>query len=142
LAPQIFKAVPLWLWIPLLGGAAATLFRAPHYFGITNPTTAKEAAFAVLAVLGLIVVAYFTGKRKAALLAKSIAHALEHARRIHNACVQKSQTRHTQEIARIETESKERVQMFEQTWQTALEQAAQARETWTQKLQEKLRRTS
>ena len=102
LAPQIFKALPLWLWIPLLGGAAATLFRAPHLFGITRATTAKEAAFAVLGVLALIVAAYFIGKHKAALLARSIAHALEHARRIHNACVEKSQARHAAEIQRIE----------------------------------------
>src|SRR5258706_6730436 len=139
--PQIFKGLPVWLWVLLLGGCAAALFVAPQSFGI-QPARAKQMAGGAILMLVLIVASYFAGKSKAAGLAKSIARSLQSARRIHVGCTEKTQVRHTQEIQRIETEAKGRTQMFQQKWKTALEEAGKGRDLWPQKVDEKFRLVS
>jgi S-DNA-T family DNA segregation ATPase FtsK/SpoIIIE len=134
--PKFFRILPLWVWIGLIGAAIAALPPLLKKDGLGYPQMGIGGGV----LLVLIFAAYFAGRSKAASLATTITHELETARRMHDACLQKSQARHASEIERIETEAKNSHDMFQQNWTSAVEQADRARELWPVKIDEKWRR--
>ena len=138
LLAQFFRFLPVWLWVLLIGGAVGASVTVAQKLGHPE-ITYTHAGIAGGALLVLIIVLHQLGQRQAATLANSIADSLEIARRTHNACLEKAQARHAQEIARIDTEAKERTRMHNQNWQTALDEATERRASWPKLLQEKWR---
>jgi hypothetical protein len=139
--PQLFRFLPLWLWIVglLLVGAGAR--HAFVLIGRPNIGYVHTAGGAGV-LLVLILVAYFMGQSRALPLAKTIAQHLEDARRMYNACLQKSQARHAGEIERIETEARNRTEALNNDWDTALSGAARARELWPAAIDRKSQRAN
>ncbi len=134
--PKLFRVLPLWLWLVLLlvAGLASEFVPALALPG-KHLGAIGAGAIAVLAV-----VIYCLGIGKGKALAKTIADELTTAQRVHDICLQKSQTRHAQEVERIETEAKNSTEMFQENWRSAVEQAANARELWPVRIDEKWQR--
>ncbi len=135
--PQLFRFLPLWLWILLIAvpaGALPALLKG-HY-------THAQTGGAGGALLVVILAAYFFGQSKALPRAKTLAQHLEDARRFYNACLQKAQTRHANEIDRTETEARHRTDGFNNDWETALAEATNARELWPAAIDQKSQRAS
>ncbi|MDB6039453.1 MAG: segregation ATPase, FtsK/SpoIIIE family, partial [Verrucomicrobiales bacterium] len=78
--------------------------------------------------------------RQASQLATSIAQALATARRLQELGSVRIRTRHAQQIEQIETETRQRIHGLNQIWDTALQEAAAARESAPKRLDEKWRR--
>jgi hypothetical protein len=134
--PKLFRVLPLWLWLVLLlvSGLASEFVPALALPG------KHLGAISAGAIAVLVVVIYCLGVGKGKALAKSIADELATAQRVHDICLQKSQTRHAQEVERIETEAKNSTEMFQENWRSAVEQAANARELWPVRIDEKWQR--
>src|SRR6185436_10828176 len=79
---------------------------------------------------------------RAGSLASTIANELETARRLHAIAAEKAQTRHAAEVERIEREAKERTEMYNEYWRSAVEQAGAAREAWPPAIEDKWRRVA
>lgn len=137
--PKLFRALPLWLWIVFLAACAAGMPTILQRTGQSEISYLQAGAGAGV-LLVFVLVAYFAGRSKAAALAQAVAHDFETARRLHNACWEKSHARHAAEIERIETEARNSTEMFQQNWASAVEQAERARELWPPKIDEKWRR--
>ena len=133
--PKFFRVLPLWLWLVVLiafGGLS-------EFVALGLPGKHSGAILAGAAAV-LIFVLYFVGANKGAILARTIANELATAQRLHDICLQKAQTRHAQEVERIETEAKNSTDMFNENWRSAIEQAVTARELWPVRIDEKWRR--
>jgi len=139
LLPKVFRSVPLWLWFGLVIVAAAALPPLLQRSGNSWMGYPQVGAGAAI-LLALILALYFSGRSKAAALANTIANELEAVRRVHDVAALKAQARHAREIERIETETKNSTEMFQQNWQSAVEQAVKARELWPVRIDEKWRR--
>ncbi len=112
---RIGKLFPAWL---LLSLAVCALVAPPalQHFGITS-FTYREAGGAV-AILALLFAFRYMAARQAHPLAASISKALARARRLHDACFEKSDLHRQQELERIKNE-------FETTTRTVDEQLKQ-----------------
>ena len=122
--PKIFRFVPFWLLaVVLLGVAAADPVLA--HFG-RNDINDFEAGAALVAFF-LVVIVYFLGGRAAAPLARSVAGDVATARRLLNACTEKSATHLQQEQERIKTEFEISKQTFNQEWRQAARDIEQVR---------------
>ena len=137
--PKLFRALPLWMWIGLIlvvGGGLVPVLQRTGHGDIGYPHVGAGAGLLLAVVFAL----YFAGRSRAAVRANAVAGELETARRLHDACLQKSQARHAAEIERIETETRNSNDMFHANWHSAVEQAAHARELWPVRVDEKWRR--
>jgi S-DNA-T family DNA segregation ATPase FtsK/SpoIIIE len=134
--PKLFRVLPLWIWIVLLLGFGG----ASEFAALGLPPGQHLGAILSGVVLVLVLVVYALGAAKGAASAKTIANELATAQRLHDICLQKSQTRHVQEVERIEREAKNSTEMFQENWRSAVEQAANARELWPVRIDEKWRR--
>jgi DNA segregation ATPase FtsK/SpoIIIE, S-DNA-T family len=141
LLPKIFRALPLWLWFVFLAVVAGALPMILRQFG-KGPVSHFQAGIGAAIVFALVLAAYLSGRGKAASLATTIANELETARRLHQIAGEKAQTRHATEVERVERESKERTDMYNEHWRTAIEQAAAAREAWPPAIEAKWRRVA
>jgi len=112
-----------------------------QYFGVYGFTYLHAAAL-MGALLALVVGLYLYGRRQASPLATVIAQGLELARRLHNASLDKAQTRHAHEIERIQTEAKNRTHELEQNWQAAVELAEAARQSAPPAIERKAQRVA
>ncbi len=136
LTPKIFALFPLWLWVGLVVALAAGLPVLLAQLG--RPAVSfPQAAIGAGIILGCLLALFFSGRSKAAPFARSIASELETARRMLDAAAQKSQERHAIESDRVENETRNSNEMFQQNWQSAVEQANQARALWPAKIEDK-----
>jgi hypothetical protein len=95
LIPIFFRFFPIWLLVPLVLIGHGALVALP-YFKINvlpNLSTAHIVASGVVSLV-LVLALYFQGKRSAGAAAARIAAALERARKMYNACLEKSAERH------------------------------------------------
>jgi DNA segregation ATPase FtsK/SpoIIIE, S-DNA-T family len=135
--PKIFRALPLWLWFVFLAVVAGAL-----------PFLTKEKINYVQSGIGagvlfiLVLVGYFVGRSKATTLATRISSEFETARRLNQIASEKAQTRHATEAARIEHEAKERTDMYNEHWRTAIHQAEAARIAWPPAIEAKWQRVA
>jgi DNA segregation ATPase FtsK/SpoIIIE, S-DNA-T family len=141
LLPRIFCTLPLWLWFLLLAVVAGALPLTLKQLG-KGPVTYTQAAIGAGIIFGLVLAGYLSGRSKATALATTIADEFETARRLHAIAGEKAQTRHAQEVERIEREAKERTDMFHQNWRDAVHQATAAREAWPPAIEAKWRRAA
>jgi hypothetical protein len=86
-------------------------------------------SIAMICSLACGIVFYFLGRRQTTPLATTIADSLVRARRLHDLCFAKADSRHSRDIERIETEFKNKKQWIEEEWGKTLDEAAQARES-------------
>ena len=141
LLPKIFRVLPLWLWLVFLVVVAGALPMILQQLG-RGPITHVQTGIAAAVVFGLVLATYLSGRRKAASLASTIANELETARRLHQVAGEKAQTRHATEVERIDREAKERTEMYNEHWRTAVQQATAAREAWPPAIEAKWRRVA
>jgi ABC-type multidrug transport system fused ATPase/permease subunit len=141
LLPKIFRVLPLWLWFAFLAVVAGALPMILQQLG-KGPITHVQTGIAAAIVFGLVLGTYLSGQSKASSLANTISNELETARRLHQIASEKAQTRHATEVERIEREAKERADMYNEHWRTAVQQAAQAREVWPGAIEAKWRRVA
>ena len=121
--PLIFKFVPVWLATGLLAGVAMAGFILPHFgWHFILPTYAAAAAIALVAV----VAGYFLGGR-AAPTATAIAGDIAKARRLYDACHEKSWTHYQQEQERILNEFEETKRNLNLEWKQAAREISNAR---------------
>jgi hypothetical protein len=82
----------------------------------------------------------FTGKQEITPLATTIAEAIVRARRMHDICLAKSDSRFAHEIERVEKEFKDTNLWVENQWKLTLDEAASAKESTPQQIEEKYSR--
>jgi DNA segregation ATPase FtsK/SpoIIIE, S-DNA-T family len=136
LGPAVFRACPVWLVVPLLIVVLVGLVLVLQYFNVTS-VSYVHAAVALVVCLALVAALFFSGKRKAGPQAAAIAAALDRARRLHNAGLEKAAARHKQEIERIEAEASSRAQALNRQWDTAVAEAGERRESWPRMMDQK-----
>jgi S-DNA-T family DNA segregation ATPase FtsK/SpoIIIE len=114
--PKLFRFLPFWFVAALLlGGVAANPILA--HFG-RNMISHLEARIALAGLL-VVAAAYIIGGRTAAPLARIIAGDVASARRLFDACTEKSGAHIQQEQERIEQEFESAKQTFNQEWRQA-----------------------
>lgn len=138
LLPHFFQYLPVWLFLVVGQIPLAPLLRQ---FGIHDYTYLDSLKCAG-ALLGVGTVLYQVGKRQAGPLAEVIAGGLAKARRLHDACAEKAETRFQQEIERIESEFTQRNQALDQAWDKALADAAEWTVSWPRTIDEREARLS
>ncbi|HTG44838.1 MAG TPA: hypothetical protein VK633_09930, partial [Verrucomicrobiae bacterium] len=138
LAPKLFRSAPLWVWVVLALGLAAGL--SPALQRLAFPVSPNQAYGYAGAVLAFAVFLYFAAYQSGAARAGAISGGLVRARALQLRAEEKAQEFHTQEIARIERETSERIQLLETEWENAVADAKQARAAWPEHLEEKWRR--
>jgi len=117
LLPKIFRFLPFWLAAALLLGVAAADPVLAHFK--INLISHFDAGLA-LGALVLVAALYFFGGRAAAPLATVIAGELARARRLFDACVEKSATHLQTEQERIKNEFEETRRTLNQEWRQAV----------------------
>ncbi len=137
--PLFFRIVPLWIWVLLIGGGTFALSPILKQLGIAFPYE-RIVRIAGSGLTLLIVLLYVIGLRQASHLATSIAQALAVARRLQELGSVRARTRHAEQIEQIEKETRERIHELNQIWDSALQDAAAAREALPKRLDEKLHR--
>ena len=138
LLPAFFKHRVAWV---LLVFCQVPLVPLLQQFGV-NSFSYREAAASVIGCLAAGFILHQVGKRQAEPLATTIADALANARRLHDACPEKTDARHTQELERVENDFQNMTQWIDQEWTLAVEQAAASRESRPQEIDEKAARVS
>jgi len=141
LSPLLFRFLPPWLLVPLILLIHISLVPVLNRFGIQS-LSYRDAAVSMAAFLGAVGVLYFVGGRLAGPAAAAIAAALKNARRLSDACGEKSAARHQRELARITSEAEARTQTLNEQWGEAMEKAAEARETLAARIQQQTARVS
>jgi len=136
--PAFFSYRALWLLflfcqLPLVPFLLYFAFHSFSYWG-------GLASIGGCLVVGFIL--HQIGKRQAEPLAARIAAGLGTARKLHDACPEKSERRHAEELEKIETDFKNMGQWIEQEWTLAVEEAAARRESCPPKLEEKAARVA
>lgn len=138
LLPFFFKWRVLWFLLVLCQIPAVPVLQ---HFGKTA-FGYREAGISVVGFFIFGFLLHFVGKRQSEPLATSIANALVKARKLHDVCFQKCETRYVDEVARLEAEFQNKTQWTEQEWELNLTQAAEAREACPKLVDEKEARVS
>ncbi|MGA2244969.1 MAG: FtsK/SpoIIIE domain-containing protein [Verrucomicrobiota bacterium] len=115
--PLLFRFLPLWLLTVILWGVAAADPVGAHFHKIL---ISHLAAGLALAGFGVVAVIYFLGGRLAAPAAATLAGDLARARRLFEACLDKSAAHWQNEQARIKGEFDNTKQAFNQEWRLAV----------------------
>jgi len=139
--PKIFRVLPLWLWFVFLAVVGGALPMVLPLLG-KGPVSHVQSGAGAFVLFVLVLALYFTGRSKGLALAKTVADELETARRLHGIATEKAQHRHAAEVERIEREAKERTDMYNEHWRTAIQQAAAAREAWPPAIEAKWQRVA
>ena len=134
--PALFRFLPVWLVLVLSQIAMVPLLQ---YFGIRSFSYGWAGA-SVGGCLAAGFLLHYLGRRGAEPLALRIADALGKARRLHQACLEKTERRRTQELERIESEFLSKNQWIDQEWSLALGEAAEMGESSPKKVDEKAAR--
>jgi hypothetical protein len=117
--PLIFRFLPIWLLgLVALGIAASEAVPAAAHAG--RPLVSHFVAGAALGTFLLALVIYFLGAAAAAPAAAAIAGGLAQARRLLDACAEKSRIHFEQEEARIKDWFEETKRNFNQEWKQAV----------------------
>lgn len=138
LLPKFFKFLPWWHVLPLLVFATVPLLQRFNLHGWNYENGAIAAVGTFIGFLAL----YFFASHQAATSAKTIANAVIQARALHALCQTKCETRHTNELARIEREYQAENQRVNEQWSHAVEQASQMTEPALTKIDIKGKRVS
>lgn len=139
--PKFFALVPLWLWIVLIVVCAGALVPTLQHLdkpGIGYPQAGGGAGV----LLAFLLAIWIAGRSKATPLASTVSSELETARRLHDIASEKAQTRHAAELERIEAEAKNHTDTLNLNWQSAVAEAAAAREVWPGKIDAKAQRAT
>lgn len=136
--PRFFKALPWWYVLPCLIAASVPLASqlGVKAWNVQNGISTAVGVFIALFAL------YWIGRKQGAPAARETAAALVNARRLHSICLEKCETRHTSETARIEQEFQDINQRVNQEWGQAVEQAGQMTEPALAKVDEHGRRAT
>src|SRR6185369_10385052 len=138
LLPAFFRYRALWLLflfcqLPLVPFLQYFGFHSFSYWG-------GLASIGGCLVVGFIL--HQIGKHQAEPLAARIATALGTARKLHDACPEKSERRHTEELEKVESDFKNMGEWIGQEWTVAVEEAAALRESCPPHLEEKAARVA
>ncbi|MBI3882421.1 MAG: ATP-binding protein [Verrucomicrobia bacterium] len=113
---KIFRSIPLWLFLAALPlGAVPVLQQFGHQEFTWTHGIAAAVALAVVSV-----VLHFVGASQAAAAAESLCRAIGRARRLHDACADKSDARYRAEAARVTAEHLARTQAVDDGWTETL----------------------
>ncbi len=138
LLPRFFKAWPVLL---LIGLCPLPLVPLLQHFGVSS-FSYREAAGTMVGCLVAGFILHEIGKRQAAPLATAIGNALANARRLHDAAPEKAETRHRQELERVENDFQNMNQWIDQEWSLALEEAASMKGSRPTEIDKKAARVS
>jgi hypothetical protein len=119
---RIFRRLPLWLVL-----AVGPLVSVPilQQFGVVSFTYQEAACVAGGGILGLVILRLLA--IQAAPLAASISQTLAKARRLHDACFEKSETHYRQEFERIKAGFVTLTESFETNLRKAVAEAGEMR---------------
>jgi hypothetical protein len=127
--PAGFRLVPLWILVPALALACGLLV---PWLG-SGPVPGLGWTQAGLLWGGLtvpVLAAYFAGRRQVAPLAQAVAGRLARVRRLHTAALERASAFHRGEQARVEAEVRQRLEVLNQHWHAAAEEAGKRRDSW------------
>jgi len=124
--PLLFKVLPLWLILILLGIVHALAVPVLTHFGLESVTW-LHVGISFVAGLILAVGLYLLGRRLDAPAVRELIGHLEAARGLFDACGEASVRKHDQVLAQIEAEYRTTGQRLNRAWQEANTQSAERR---------------
>lgn len=139
--PLFFRFFPLWLWVGLLLLAPLPLVYLLQRAG-NHAFTYENAAIAAGAGIVVMFVIYFAGRQLSSPAAGKLAAAIGRARRLLDACEQKSSAWHQQESERIKSEADSRTRALEQQWRETINTAAGQRTACALRANERTQRAT
>ena len=131
--PLLFRYLPLWLLIALIGLVVVSLVPVLGRFGVAS-VTQREVEVAAAVGLAALVSLHLFGGRQARPAATAIAIALGQARQLYDLCAEKLPAWHQQETDRIKLEADRRTEMLQERWRQNLKTSAEQRAEWSIKI--------
>ena len=135
---RVFQYFPVWLCLGLAALVDGVLIPILPHFGVTG-FTYVHAAGALVAVVVLVLLLHGYGRSQAGALAKRIAEAIWLARRLHDACLEHSETQLKAENERIKSNFRKLTQSLDAQWKGVTTEAASLRISWGTNVDEKYR---
>ncbi len=137
LLPKIFKQR---IALSILALCLIPLVPALHYFG-KNVLSYRDAGIAIGGIFVLGFILHLLGRRQAEPRAARIAQSIIRARRLHDVCYAKTDSRYAREVERVENEFKAIGQWIESEWKAALEESASAKANYPERVEDKFTRS-
>lgn len=136
--PRFFKYRLLWFLVILCPIPVALVLSSfgDARFGL------KEAIFVAVGSLIVGFILHLIGKGQSKAAATDAAMAIVKSRLLHAACLEKTESRHTQELERIENEFQTRNQKISEQWGQALEESEELKAPSMQSIDEKEKRVT
>ena len=135
---SLFRLLPLWLVAALIPLALVAILPS---LGVQGFSIVHGAATAGgLVVLSLVF--HQVGRKQGQPIATRIAQSLVRARRLHEVCTEKSASRRTSELERIEKEFQAKRQWIAEEWDSTLEDAGAERRSLPQAVEAKVARAA
>jgi S-DNA-T family DNA segregation ATPase FtsK/SpoIIIE len=128
---RLFRYLPVWLLLIFCPTPIVL-----KYLGKISMSLQMAELFAV-GLIGLVLIMYFAGRGQAAALAARITDALGSARRIHDACLEKSDAHYHQDIQRAKDDFQNKTQSIDQQLKLALKEALELKGTFREKIDDK-----
>jgi S-DNA-T family DNA segregation ATPase FtsK/SpoIIIE len=133
-----YSVWPLIIFLLAVHGAGVPLL---HYFGVET-ITYQEAGASLAGLLAFLAIGYFVGRGRASPIARAVADDLAMARRCHEVCLAKAETRHRQEQERLKNEFELQKGKIDEQWRETVREAAAMRETRPQQIDAKQARVA
>ena len=131
--PAFFRYWLFWLVLVFLQAPVAY---GLQLFGIKS-FTYQHAGISIGACLVLGFILHFLGKRQGEPRAAAIADALGKMHKMHDACLEKSETRRVKEIERVENLFQTNNERINREWNEAIDEAVSERESWPRRIDAK-----
>jgi DNA segregation ATPase FtsK/SpoIIIE, S-DNA-T family len=134
--PELFRFLPIWLWW-LVG--LGLLFAGPERLGFQGMGEPQFRQL-IFGVLGGVTFLYFLGWWLGGSAAKATATNLRHAEHAVEEGFRTAEKRYSEETERTRSEAHERIAVYQEEWEAAIGEAAEARRLTEREMGDKLQR--
>ena len=137
--PRFFRFFPMWLFFTLLVVLFATAFVLFKQASL-NPVPMGETGAVLGGIFVVVLAIYRFGAHRPGPIAKTIARNLATARRLHDVCLEKAESRCQKEQERVQTDFENTSRRLNQQWKQTVKEAVDTRGSRAQAADEKASR--
>ena len=134
--PGFFRFLPIWLWLAV---GVGLLVVGASRLGLTEISEVQYRQI-VIGGLAFMILLYFLGWWLCAPLARAVAKTLGAAEDSAERALQEAEARYAQDTTRTRDEAAQRISAFQQEWESAVSEAAEARQQQERNVGDRLQR--